>query len=189
MKRILILGLIMCFAFKVGKAQKIEQAFFSLNTEAIGLPFTNYLPIHPGAEIGLTFKTIEKQNSIHRFNAKVGGFYHERLETAIYVGAEYQYTRILFKQKLGLDFPVGLGYHHTFYPADIYILESDGSFTEVNQIGRPHLFISAGVGVSYLGHEKFQPFIRQELFIETPFANGLPYIPHSLLKIGLNIKF
>jgi len=81
-----------------------------------------------------------------------------------------------------------LGYLHTFYPAELYQQTESGDFEVVNQLGRPHLYVNLGVGLTYLGSNKMQPFIRQELFIETPFANGIPVIPHSLLKIGIHIK-
>jgi len=171
-----------------GLAQKVDQLSVAATTEAIGLPFTNYLPIHPGLELKVTLKTKETKKNKQSFNANLGGYFHRKLETAFYLGPEYQYTQKLFNQKLGLDFPVGLGYLHTFYPADLYEQTESGDFEVVTQFGRPHLYVNLGVGLTYLGSKRIQPFIRQELFIETPFANGFPLIPHSLLKIGLNIK-
>jgi len=97
-------------------AKKGDQFSVALITEAIGLPFTNYLPIHPGLELKTTLKTRETEKSKKSFNANLGGYFHRKLETAFYLGGEYQYTRKLFNQKVGLDFPVGLGYLHTFYP-------------------------------------------------------------------------
>jgi len=77
---------------------------------------------------------------------------------------------------------------HTFYPAELYEQNDAGEFESINQAGRSHLYLSAGVGFTYLGSSKVQPFIRQELMLETPFANGIPLIPHSLLKVGLQIN-
>jgi len=164
------------------------QAAISLNSEAIGLPFTNYSPIHPGMEIVGTLRKNEQDKSIQYLNLKAGFFYHQRLETAIYLGGEYQYSRKLFRQKLSVDLPVGLGYLHSFYPGEIYEQNENGDFEVVNQLGRAHVYLNLGVGLTYLSASKVQPFVRQELLLEAPFANGIPAIPHSLLKIGIQIN-
>lgn len=171
-----------------GYSQKIKQISISATTEAIGLPFTNYLPYHPGFEAKVNLKKTEKPNSIRYVNANVGFFYHQKLETAIYLGGEYQFTRKFNKGKFGLDVPVGLGYLHSFYPGDLYEQTPEGDFEKISQSGRPHLYVNLGVGVSYLGNARVQPYLRQELMLETPFANGIPAIPHSLLKIGVHIN-
>jgi len=179
---------LLCLITVQGFAQKVDQLAVGAMTEAIGLPFTNYLPIHPGVEFKVAFKIKETQKNKQYFNANLGGYFHRKVETAFYLGGEYQYTQKLFKQKLGLDFPMGLGYLHTFYPAELYEQTESGDFESVNQLGRPHLYVNLGVGLTYLGSPKVQPFIRQELFVETPFANYFPLIPHSLLKVGVHLK-
>lgn len=186
-KTILTLVIIlMCYLN--GYTQKIERLSIAATSEAIGLPFTNYLPIHPGFEIKVTLKNKETDKSKHQYNHNLGAFFHSKVENALYFGGEYQYTRKLFNQKLGLDFPVGLGYLHSFYPSELYIQNDDGSFEKKAQLGRSHLYINLGVGLTYINEGKIEPFIRQELLVETPFGNGIPVIPHSLLKIGVNIK-
>lgn len=172
----------------IGYGQVFQQYAVSLNSEAIGLPFTNYSPIHPGIEITGTIRKKEKAKSVRYTNLKMGFFHHQRVENAIYLGGEYQYSQKLFKQKLSLDLPVGLGYLHSFYPAEIYEQNDSGDFEKITQLGRPHLYVNLGIGVTYTGADKVQPFVRQELLLETPFANGIPVIPHSILKIGIQIK-
>jgi len=171
-----------------GYAQNLQRLSFAATTEAIGLPFTNYFPIHPGFEVEATFKRTEKTKSIRSLNATLGFFHHRKLETAVYLGGEYQYTYKLFQDRLGIDLPAGLGYLHSFYPSELYEQTETGAFESISQIGRAHLYFNVGIGLSYLGNEKIQPFIRQELMLETFFANGLPIIPHSFLKIGININ-
>ena len=134
-------------------AQNIDQFSISLNSEAIGLPFTNYAPIHPGAELSGTFRTIEKDKSFRYLNLKAGFFYHRRLETAIYLGGEYQYSHRLLQDKLSLDVPVGLGYLHSFYPGELYEQNSEGGFEVVNQFGRPHLYLNLGAGFTNTGSD------------------------------------
>ncbi|MEL6866982.1 MAG: hypothetical protein AAFP19_21335 [Bacteroidota bacterium] len=169
-------------------SQKLQQFSVAATTEAIGLPFTNYLPYHPGLEVSGTLRKTDKERNIQYLNVKAGFFYHERLETALYLGGEYQYSQKLFKQRISVDLPLGIGYLHSFYPGEVYEQNSDGDFEKINQFGRPHVYVNLGIGLTYLGRGKVQPFIRQELLLEAPFANGIPAIPHSLLKLGVQIK-
>ncbi len=180
---IVILTSMTCWA----NAQTFEKISFTLQSEAIGFPFTNYAPLHPGAEVGLTVREKYHARSISTFNVYLGGYYHEKLATGVYLRAEYQHT---FKlgNKFGLIVPMGLGYLHTFYPADLYDRNENGDFERVSHGGRPHALINLGIGLSYLGSDRFEPFIKQELAIETPFANTFPFIPHSFIKAGIAIN-
>jgi len=171
-----------------GYGQVFDQFSASINSEAIGLPFTNYDPLHPGFELNGTIKRIEKPKSIRYLNTKIGFFYHRRLETAIYIGGEYQHSLKLFRQKISLDLPIGLGYLHSFYPGEVYEQNDNGDFEKINQTGRAHFYTNLGIGFTYLSDSKVQPYIRQELLLETPFANGIPIITHSLVKVGVQIK-
>lgn len=171
-----------------GYSQRLEHFSVAATSEAVGFPFTNYLPYHPGIEIKGCLKKVDKSKSYRYLNANLGFFYHKRVETAFYLGGEYQYTHKLFNENVGLDIPIGLGYMHTFYPGEVYVQTDEGDFEKKTQFGRPHFYLNLGIGVSYIGDSRIQPFIRQELFVETFFANGLPVIPHSLLKIGVHIK-
>lgn len=185
----ILFSMLFSLAFVVnGYSQKLEQFSVSATSEAVGIPFTNYIPYHPGIEFKGCFKKVDRPKSYRYVNANLGFFYHQRVETAFYLGGEYQYTHKLFNEKIGLDLPIGLGYMHTFYPGEVYEQKDDGEFERITQLGRPKIYVNMGIGLSYIGDSKIQPFIRQELFVETFFANGLPVIPHSLLKIGIHVK-
>ncbi len=170
-------------------AQIIKGISASFSDETISIPFTRYVPIHPGGEIGFALQEKTTEKSIHQVNLYIGGFYHERVETALFLKAEYQYTFKIFNM-IGFGFPIGLGYLHTFYPADVYIENhATGEFKTIHHYSRPHALISTGIGLSYVKFAAFQPFIKQELAIEAPFMDWFPsaLAPHSLLKLGIII--
>ena len=169
-------------------AQKIESFSVAVMNESIAFPFTRYIPVHPGIEFGATFWNKEKEHSNRYLSAYAGGFYHEKVETGFYLRAEYLFAFEIVNG-LYVDVPLGAGYLHTVYPAELYEQNPEtGAFEEVSQFGRPHGLVTAGVGVRYTGATRVQPFIRQELAVETPFANGFPVIPHTFLKLGVNVK-
>ena len=185
MKRILVL-IIITFITQNLCAQILKAYSFAVTSEAIGLPFTNYLPLHPGIEIKGTFKKVERPTSQQVLNGNIGFFYHQKVAIGIYAGGEYQFSKKLFSQRISLDFPIGLGYLHTIYPGEVYEI-TDGELVEVNQKGRPHLYTNLGIGLTFIKSKKTNLFIRQEFMLEL-FGNTLTAIPHSLLKVGVQIK-
>lgn len=174
------------FSFFFSQAQKIEQISLVATSEAIGLPFTNHLSYHPGFETKLTFKSIEKEKTSRMYSLNAGFFHHPKISNSLYIGGEYTIQYPIVQNRLGLDIPIGIGYMHTFYPGEAYKQNTEGEFEAISQFGRPKIYANAGIGLSYTGANKIKPFVRQELLIETFFANGLPAIPHSLFKLGLH---
>ena len=170
------------------QAQRIKQISVAVMNENIAFPFSRYTPLHPGGELGLTLKQQFKPQSVRQFNVYAGGFYHKKVETGFYIRGEYLHQLIIAK-KIGIQLPLGIGYMHTFYPGEIYELNTTtGEFEKGNQSGRPHLIANVGLGLTYINNSGIAPFIKQNLTIETPFANGIPLIPHSFIKLGVTIK-
>ena len=185
LKQVLLI-ILTCIFFEVG-AQDINKFSLSGINESIAFPFTRNAPIHPGAEIGYVLKEKDKSRLIRSHSVYVGWYYHTKVQNAFYLRAE---TAWLFKvrQIATLDLFTGLGYMHTLYPGDIYELNSSGDFEEINQIGKPRALGTIGFGFTLKNNYLLEPFIRQEIGLETPFANGLPVMIHSFLKVGTYIK-
>lgn len=149
-------------------AQLVKQVSLTVLKESTAFPFTRILPIHPGGEIGLTFKEGKKEKSISNWSLIIGGFHHENIANAFYMKGEYQYRSII-TSFLTLDMIGNIGYMHTFYPGDLYELKQEtGDFEMITQFGRPHALIGIGVGITLIKNGKVQPFIRQALAIESP---------------------
>lgn len=168
--------------------QMNRQLSLAAINESISFPFTSYAEFHPGFELGISIRTREKERSIRQLNAYAGWFLHQYIENGFFLRGEYSY-----KLKLGKAFAAGvyggLGYLHTFYPGKLYeVDEVSGEISSVSQLGRPRLMASAGVQLSYRTTAGIEPFLKQEFAVETPFANGIPVMPHSFLKLGININ-
>ncbi len=166
----------------VSFGQRLEKISIMATTEAIAFPFSRYFPLHPGIDITGTLKEVEKPKSTRSFNARIGMFYHRRIETGIYLGGEYLFSYKLIKEKLGLDLPVGLGYFHSIYPGEVYRQTDGGDFEEFNPIGRPSVYVNFGVGFTYFTKGNIHPFVRQEVLLEYPL------FPHSFFKLGIQIN-
>lgn len=183
------LPLLMFFCSVTGdaKAQKLENVFVSAMTETSAFPFSRYLPIHPGLEIGTTFFQVEGERSLHRGNFFLGGYTHRKIENGFYLRGEYVYT-YKFKDLVGVNLPVGLGYQHSFYPGEAYTQNPEsGEWEKARQIGKPHGLVNFGIGFTWLNNSRIQPFVRHENVIDIPFFNGFTTV-RTFLKLGVEIK-
>ena len=168
-------------------AQKLNDYSIAWTTETISLPFSRYLPIHPGLEIGA--KVLEKENRLftHRIRIHFGGYHHRRVENGFYLNASY-IPMIKLSQSIGIDLPIGLGYQHSFYPGELYEQNNEtGEFDRVTQLGRPHALINFGFGFTYHKPKRVKPFIRHENVIDLPLYNGLPN-SRTFLKTGIILR-
>lgn len=168
-------------------AQLVKNVSITFASESISLPFTRLGPFNPGGEIGVTVREVDRNRSIRRVNVYLGAFRHERVASAIYLRGEYQFTWKV-TDRIGLDFPLGIGYLHSFYPAPVYEVNEEGKFKEVDQWGKPRALVNAGIGLSFQTNGRIHPFIKHEFFIEGPVNPGLILLAHSFFKIGILIN-
>lgn len=169
------------------RAQQIDNLYISATTETSSFPFTRFLPIHPGVELGTTLLNKGKQNSEHFVNVYLGGYYHQKIENGFYLRSEYAF-RYKINNTIGIDFPIGGGYQHSFFPGEIYEQNIEtGDWERIKQRGKPHLFVDFGLGFTYLKSKRVQPFIRYESIIDFPLYNGF-MTTRTFFKLGINIK-
>ncbi len=187
MNKRLIIVIICLLGFK-SYGQETRRLSVAVLSESMAFPFTRYTPIHPGMEVGYTLKETDKPGLITATNLSMGWYYHARVENAFYVRTEWAW-QFKLNDAFTADLYSGIGYMHVFYPGELYELNSSsGEFEKIKQTGRPHALGTIGVGFTYRNSSFCDPFIRQDLGIESPFANGIPVMVHSFLKIGTHIK-
>jgi hypothetical protein len=186
MKKLIVI-LAVIFSIKIA-AQSNKQISFAFMNENIHYKAKGFNNFNPGAEIGFALKKKDKKYFFNEFNIYVGGFYHKKVETAFYLRGDYAFG-IKLQDVLAVDLHGGLGYMHTFYPGHLYEQNNTGDFKKINQTGRSHAIVNVGIGITVLKTGSIQPFIKYELMGETPFANGIPFVPHTFLKLGIKYNF
>lgn len=187
MSRIFLL-LILAVSVTDSFSQVVKQVSVSVFKESTAFPFTRFFPIHPGGEIGITLVEKTREKSTVNWNLAIGGFHHKNIANAFYLRGEYAWRPIV-KSTVTIDFMGNLGYMHTFYPGEVYELNSkNGEFEKIDQIGRPHAIAGVGLGITYIRGKRMHPFLRQEIAVESPFANGIPVMIHSFLKFGVSFQ-
>ena len=192
MKKTVIIALFSIVLVQTGSktlfGQKNREFSLTAINESIAFPFTSYGEFHPGFELGVSILSKEKDHSIRQLNTYAGWFLHQHIESGFYIRGEYSYKFKLAKG-FAAGFYGGAGYLHTFYPGTLYQIDKEtGEFYSSPQLGRARALISAGLQLSYRSEAGFEPFVKQEFAVETPFANGIPLMPHSFLKLGININ-
>ncbi|MFD1552913.1 hypothetical protein DNU06_07890 [Putridiphycobacter roseus] len=169
------------------QAQKLNNLSIALTNETYSFPFTRFLPLHPGLEIGTTLFQSKSGNSTHHINAYLGGYHHQKVENALYLRTAYSYQYNI-KNTIGIDAPVGIGYQHTFYPGETYVQNTDtGAWENKKQWGKSHALLTFGLGLTYLKANRLQPFIRYESNIDLPLYNSY-LTTRTFFKLGMHIK-
>ncbi len=169
-------------------AQENKQLSLTVMNESIAFPFTGLVEFHPGFEVGVPLLSNEKGISTSQINAYVGWFLHKHIENSFYLRAEYMHTF-----KIGSVFRAGMyggaGYMHAFYHGTLLEIDPEsGAISGTRQYGRPRALVSTGIMISAETKKGINPFIKQEFSVETPFANGVPIMPHSFLKLGFTLN-
>ncbi|MEQ8580265.1 MAG: hypothetical protein RIC30_04360 [Marinoscillum sp.] len=183
----LLLTFIFATLVLLSSAQQKGDLSIALMSESIAFPLTRLAPIHPGAEVGYTLYVWD-QRTPRVLNVYMGGYHHERVENGIFLRVE-QSHQFGLTDWLATNLAYGLGYMHTFYPGELYeVNPRTGEFEKINQLGRAHALATVGIGFTWVNDSPVLPFVRQDLALETPFANGIPVIIHSFLKVGVNVK-
>jgi hypothetical protein len=160
-----------------------QSLSLSFQQESASFPFTRFAELHPGVELGYGFAATETNRGSRYLELNGGYFYHQKVSSAFYVKASYNWGFELTEQ-LQLDLRPSLGYLHSFYPGNVYE-NVNGDFVGKTQYGRPHALIEAAAGLTLFPHRSISPFVRYRFGVETPFANGVPAFPHSFYQVGL----
>ena len=175
------------FLCNVLSAQIIDDLDIAIQSESISYPFSRISPIQPSIQIGTSFRKRIKEKSERNYNLHLGFYHHKDVENGIYLQGEYAHTFIIAK-KVGVILPAGIGYLHTFYPGELFSQNDDGSFSQVNQLGRAHIIATTGIGLSYRGFEKFEPYIQYDIMAQYPFGKTIPLLPHTFIRLGIKFK-
>lgn len=152
-----------------------------------GLPFYLLFPIHPGIELSTTVFKKEKEKSFHAFDATLGLYHHKYIANATYLNVKYNY-QYRIKNIVGIDLHSGLGFQCNIYPGTGYEFNENSKEFESTVNTKGNLLVNAGFGLSYLKHEKIQPFFHYDmngynLWAFTSYVNLT-----AILKAGVKIN-
>lgn len=165
----------------------------SIFNEGIHIPISSgfmSIPMHPGISLGLERRYNENPKNILFQNLNLGLYLHNSFEHGLYLNTETGYRHI-YKPGIQNEILIGLGYLHTFSASRQYELNNNGEFEEINTKGRPHLMISASLGLGYdfgyIGKRDIMIYLRYQPFIELPYASDADILlmMHTSVHLGM----
>ena len=124
-----------------------------------------------------------ESNGTFGVRAELGAYFHERVQNAYFIDGGIFFRQMLHRG-IYAEGGSGLGYSHTFYPADQYEQGEDGNFYQIDRRSRGHLIITADLGLGYQLSPHWAVFTRYQFMLETSFTNEFPSGPHTLFSIG-----
>ncbi|MCF8237387.1 MAG: hypothetical protein K9I85_04470 [Saprospiraceae bacterium] len=158
----------------------------SLFNNAVALPGGSFsAPFHPGVDIGWVY-TVKDGDRWDQLLTTRLGYYNQRIvHHGIQLYSEYTW-RFLIADGLSIDGGAGLGYLHTLEQHDLFTLKSDGAYERTGYAGKPHVMISAMLGLNLAPPEwAVKPFLQYRFRVMTPFVKSyVPFFPATSLHLG-----
>jgi hypothetical protein len=140
--------------------------------------------LHPGIEAELQYPLIHRGRSYAFVAAALGGYYHPRFATGVFLNGQLGY-RLALPWGFFLDGRLGAGYLHTFLGAPVY--DSDGNL--LPSLGLPSVMPLASIGIGYsFTRAQTAPsvFTRIVAFGQYPFNGTI--LPHLGVVIGIEFS-
>lgn len=191
--RISVFRLIVCILCAVSATQtsaqyeaKMADVSVSFTNVQHGLPFKMIAPIHPGIELAATFFKKEKEKAFHSFGTTAGFYHHDLISNGTYLTLNYNYQRKI-KNMIGIDLHPGLGFLYAVYPGEGYRFNEGTQAYESTLNGKANAVINLGFGLSYIGHQRFQPFIHYDFNVYNVWAYASYVNSTAILKVGIKI--
>ncbi|MDC3397419.1 hypothetical protein OAW57_01895 [Flavobacteriales bacterium] len=142
---------------------------------------------NPGFSVLIPFQSDSKSEK--DLTIEAGMFHHEKVTNSAFLGINRTFKSFKHGEQFMLDVSWGGGYMHSWYPGELYSQTPEGDLVRKRQIGRPHLYGSAGLLGKWAFGEAVALTWRQQVLLQTPFANGIPVMLHRLMTIGIQLQF
>ena len=176
---------------KPKKQFPLELSFFN---HATSRPFNSTILhiLHPGFSLGTEYVYWQGRSGKLYQNLNAGYYYNEYIAKALFLqtSAGYRYTT-----GFGLfgDATLGLGYHLSFHPGQVFKLNSEGEYESAKSPGRSALLVSASIGAGYDFSRKvglpMSFFVRYQPFFQTPYNFRDSWLVQAMLHVGIRLYF
>ena len=172
------------------KRLPLEISFIN---HASSMPFngTIFKELHPGFSLGTEYLHRDGTSGVITQNLTLGYYNNKYLAKAFFLQSSGGYRHTL---PFGLfaDITLGMGYHLSFHPGEVFKLNAEGEYEKARSPGRSALLILASVGIGYDFTRRaglpLSLFIRYQPVAQTPFSAREPWWPHALLHAGIRLR-
>jgi len=174
-----------------GQSETFRKPTFTISffNHSIGVPFKDFVktPLNIGFTAGVEFDYSNNGQGKNFQKFEVGWFHHKNLSTGIWLKTDY-IRRVANKKGLFADFQGGLGYLRDYSVNRNFTISQDGQYQSKKNASRGGLLIGLGLGSGYKvklnDQYSIAPFFKYEGMIQTPYAEIIPFLPHSMFHLG-----
>ena len=187
MRLITLITLLLLTSF-VFAQKKTKYLYFQAADKSVSLyPFYKVIDknYHPAFSLGLESELRNKNKSVMFYTAEITWYSHAMLGAGVTINSGIGF-RFLTNSGFFVENIFGLG-TTIFSPArKSYQLNNNGEYEPKNSL-RIMLAIPVDIGVGYQ-RGAFAFYCRYRYMLEYPFIDIMPFIPTSLLSVGVKYK-
>jgi hypothetical protein len=166
-----------------------EQPVFSISiyTHSIGIPFKHIIkkPLNLGIAIGAEFSYPNQGKERHVQRVEAGYYFHKHLQKVVWLKTDYVRRFQDGEGVLG-EVSLGVGYMRDINAYKTFTKGANGTYQPTKNADAGGLITSLGIGGAYRIHdeEALAPFLRYEGWLQLPYSQLMPFMPHSMLHLG-----
>lgn len=162
-----------------------KRVIASYHTHNITWPFITLSPPNVGLKTGLELDAVSRHRKALVLTSNLGWYYDAHFATGVYINesAGFRYSTPI---NLFLDIALGIGYLHNFPTRRTFTLE-DGKYVKRVDPGRPCFMGLVNIGMGYRFNDAASLFLRYEWFVQVPYREDWPVVPHGCLHIGMGM--
>lgn len=166
----------------------LNTSYFTHNTT---LPLTSLSFQNHGLEVNLEGIWNKDRTVSLLLNSSLGWYYHDHFANAYYFDfAPGCHIRAKFGLFLNTD--LGVGYQVIFAPVYMYQLNDEGEYVRDKVVARSSFIVPFSLKLGYVFQEMKSPvsiFVKYKWFMQIPYIDDVPLVPHGSLHFGLGIRF
>lgn len=168
-----------------------DQPVFSISiyTHSIGIPFKHIIkkPLNFGLAFGAEFQYPNQTKERHVQRVEIGYYFHKHLQKVLWLKSDYVRR---FQDGGGAigELSLGIGYMRDINAYQTFKKEKDGQYTPLKGAHAGGLITSLSIGGAYRFDDNtnpsVSPFLRYEGWLQIPYTQLMPFMPHSMVHLG-----
>ena len=190
LKKLLIGIVILACKLSDCNAQRITTLYFESGNAITALPFigapqlfhSNY---HPFITVGGAWVWKEKGKHAWEQTVNIGYIYHRYVQHSIPLFTETIY-RLNTGKTFALRAHMGVGYLHSIPGTDRFLLNEDGEYEKITNLGRPQAMAKISFSGLFKVRKNFSLSLNYGVLMQGPFVQSyVPLLPYNTIQVGV----
>lgn len=194
MKPSFIIGLIFFTVLLYSASALAQRKFSQLTLETgnavtalpfVGAPQLFYTNYHPFTTVGVRLVWKEKGKHAWEQSFNLGYIYHRFVQHSIPLFTETIY-RYDFNKSFSMRAHLGVGYLHSIPGTERFILNDQGEYEKISNLGRAQAGVKFSVSAAYALTQDLQLSVNYGVLGQLPFVKSyVPLLPYNTIQLGI----